>query len=316
MDDKSTIKIKKNNKNSIMELLRFLFSLWVLYFHGYVPYRNELFSDGKLSVEFFFVLSGFFLVRSMKKYESLPFFKGLSTFLFHRFKSLSVVFIIGEIFVLIYSFAFDFSYNFMFGFLWYIRDLFMAMAFFFVMRKLLKKDSLFYGFIALLSFFSIFISGKLPGCTEWPGGAFRAFASMPIGMLVAAIPRFTDKSKEGKSKKALICAAVAGFVAIGILCLYIIATPTKSLYMIYVLVIFGYPALLYFANQIPLNVGFFNWLGTLSFPIYSFQCILRVINELGVTNDTHLFIIIVVLVLSYSFVSESIKKNGYLKTNK
>lgn len=316
MSDISTIKIKKNNKNSIMELLRFLFSLWVLYFHGYVPYRNELFSDGKLSVEFFFVLSGFFLVRSMKKYESLPFLKGLSTFLFHRFKSLSTVFIIGEIFVLIYSFVFDFSYNFMFGFLWYIRDLFVAMALFFTVKKVIKRDSLFYVFISLLSLFSIFISGKLPGCAEWPGGAFRAFASMPIGMLVAAIPRFTDKSEEGKNKNILIGAAVAGFIATGILCLYIIAAPEKSIYMVYILVIFGYPALLYFANQIPLSVGFLNWLGTLSFPIYSFQCILRVINELGVTDETHLFIIIVALVLLYSFVSESTKRNKFLKTNK
>ena len=294
----------KPGKNSIIELLRFLFSIWVLYFHDYVPYRNNLFSDGKLAVEFFFVLSGFYLVRSMKKYDSQPVLKGLWAFIKQRFKALSTVFIIGEIFVFIYSFAFDFSYNFMFGYLWYIRDLFLAMAFFFVLRRVLKKDCSFYCTIAVLSIFSIFISGKIPGFAEWPGGALRAFASMPLGMLFALIPHLP----ESIGSKLRSFGAVLGFVAAGTLALSIIAAPDKTQNMIYILVIVGYPALLYFANQIQISIGVLNWLGTLSFPIYAFQCILRVIGELGVENPTHHFIIITVLVLSYSAITTVIAK--------
>ena len=298
----------KRAKNSIIELLRFLFSLWVLYFHDYVPYQNEMFSDGKLAVEFFFVLSGFYLVRSMKKYDSQPVFKGLFTFLKQRFKSLSTVFVIGEIFVLIHSLLFDFSYNFLFGYLWYVRDLFLAMAFFFVVRRILKKDSLFYCFITALSIFSIFISGKLPGCAEWPGGAFRAFAAMPLGMLFAAVPPLPEKI-HGKARRGLCTFVISvGFIASGLLSLAIIASPEKSLNMIYVLVIAGYPTMLYFANQLHVNIAFFNWLGTLSFPIYAFQCILRVLEQFGIEGGTQHFIIITVLVLSFSFVTTIIKK--------
>lgn len=306
--ESNTIAVKRG-KNSIVELLRFLFSLWVLYFHDYVPYRNNMFSDGKLAVEFFFVLSGFYLVRSMKKYDSQPVLKGLGAFLKQRFKSLSAVFIIGEIFVLIYSLGFDFSYNFMFGYLWYVRDLFIAMAFFFILRRVLKKDGLFYSTVAILSIFSIFISGKIPGFAEWPGGALRALAAMPLGMLFALIPRL-PKTAGGK------LASVLGFIAVGALTLSIVAAPDKTQLMLYILVIAGYPALLYFANQIDISVGFLNWLGTLSFPIYAFQCILRVIEQFGVENPTHHFVIITALVLSYSAITTVVSKQKSRKTLK
>lgn len=298
----------KSSKNSIIELLRFLFSLWVLYFHGYVPYRNDMFSDGKLAVEFFFVLSGFYLMRSMKKYEPQPLFKGLKTFLYHRFKSISTVFIIGEIFVLIYSFAFDFSYNFLFGYLWYIRDLFLAMALFFVMKRSLKKESYFYIFIAVLSIFSIFISGKIPGCAEWPGGAFRAFASMPLGMLAALIPEIPTEIKGKDCRKISTLFAALGFIAAGTLSLLIIISPEKTQNMIYAMVIIGFPMMLYFANQLHISIGVLNWLGTLSFPIYAFQCILRVIQQFGINNSTQHFVIIVSLVLSFSLITTLITK--------
>ena len=59
-------------KNSLIELYRFLFALWVLYYHSFVPYKGELFGQGYLAVEFFFVLSGFFLIRSIDKYIHRP----------------------------------------------------------------------------------------------------------------------------------------------------------------------------------------------------------------------------------------------------
>lgn len=73
----------RRRKNSLLELLRFLFALWVLYYHDYVPFKNMLFSEGYLAVEFFFVLSGFFLMRSINKYIHRPTKEGLLSFLKH-----------------------------------------------------------------------------------------------------------------------------------------------------------------------------------------------------------------------------------------
>ena len=94
------------------------------------------------------------------------------------------------------------------------------------------------------------------------------------------------------------------------MCLYIISLPDKNLLVSYLLVIFGYPSLIYFANQINFSNKFFDWLGSLSFPIYAFQCILGVIEAYGFTNSTGLFIILVVLVLTYSLITNFIKRKN------
>ena len=53
-------------KNSLIELFRFLFALWVLYYHSFVPYKGEMFGQGYLAVEFFFVLpEGAELIRQL-----------------------------------------------------------------------------------------------------------------------------------------------------------------------------------------------------------------------------------------------------------
>ena len=76
----------------------------------------------------------------------------------------------------------------------------------------------------------------------------------------------------------------------------------------HILVIVGYPSLLYFANQIHFSNRFLDWLGSLSFPIYAFQCILRVVEACGFENNTWLFVILMILVLSYSFVVYAIRR--------
>ena len=48
-------------RNSLIEFFRFFFALNVVKNHGYFPYRTRLFSPGRISVEFFFVLSGILL---------------------------------------------------------------------------------------------------------------------------------------------------------------------------------------------------------------------------------------------------------------
>ena len=292
--------IKRSNKNSITELLRFLFSLWVLYFHGYVPYKNDYFSGGSLAVEFFFVLTGMFLVRSMKKYLSMPVKDGLKTFIYHRFKTLSVPFLIGEIFVLYYSFVFDFSYNFLFGFLWYIRDLFIALTVFYLLRRFIKNDILFYSLAAAASA-AVFV-------LRWPGGAFRSVACIPLGMLVALIRPLSVKLKGQANKNLSNLIALIGFIIVGTLSLYIIILSQKTSLQEYLLVILGYPGLLYFANNIKFNSKLLNWLGSLSFPIYSFQCIIRVIDAYGISDSTLHFILLSAFVLTFSLIMHLIDK--------
>ena len=297
--------INAKRKNSILELLRFLFALWVLYYHSFVPFKFSLFGDGFLAVEFFFVLSGFFLVRSIDKYTAMPLKSGLLEFIKHRFRAIAISFIIGEIFVLIYSLPGEISVNYFFGYLWYIRDLFIAMTCVFLLRKYVKNERIFYLIVAAVSAVALFGFGW-SSIMAWPGGPFRSAAAMPLGMLAALIPKISVKRGDKAHRGPSTVISAIGFFAVGAGCLAIIAMPEKSDALMYCLVILGYPALIYFASCIDLNCGFLNWLGSLSFPIYSFQCILRVIEVWGLKDQGILFIILIGLVLLFSLTTHLI----------
>lgn len=63
------IKIK-NKRNGKIELLRFTFSLVVALFH-FLPQIGEpkLLSSGFFAVEFFFIVTGYLLAKSLSKYN-------------------------------------------------------------------------------------------------------------------------------------------------------------------------------------------------------------------------------------------------------
>lgn len=297
----------RRRKNSLLELLRFLSALWVLYYHDYVPFKNMLFSEGYLAVEFFFILSGFYLMRSMNKYLDMPTKQGLFEFIKHRFKNIAIPFTIGEIFVLIYSFAFEISYNLFFGYLWYIRDLFIAMIGIFLLKKYIKSEKLFYIVLATVSIVAMFGFIWLP-VIAWPNGPFRSINSIPIGMIVALIPSIKIGNETHYNKMSAIIPIVS-FLVVGLGCLAIIILPYKHPVLPYLLVILVYPSLIYFANQIEYSNKFLDWLGSLSFPIYAFQCIVRVIEACGLKNNTVLFVILLSLVILYSIIIEYCKFN-------
>ena len=299
--------VTKSNKNSLIELMRFLFALWVLYYHSFVPFKNELWANGYLAVEFFFVLSGFYLIRSIDRHTALPLKEGLPKFLLHRFKPIAFLFIINDLFAIYYSFAIELSYNVFFGYLWYIRDLFIAITLFFVLRKYIRSEKWFYIVICVLSATALFAFQFSP-VIAWPGGPFRSVAAIPLGMLAALLPKIPTTVNEGKKSPLRISLIIAGIAVSSILCLYIAALPEKSQFLKYALVIIVFPAMLYFASCANVKCGVLNWLGSLSFPIYAFQCIIRIIEYYWISNETTLFIILAALVLTYTTIENLIKK--------
>lgn len=57
-------------RNNLVELMRFLFSMLVVGYHVQMSMNNttaELFENGAVAVEFFFLISGYFLARSVEK---------------------------------------------------------------------------------------------------------------------------------------------------------------------------------------------------------------------------------------------------------
>ncbi|MCR4661975.1 MAG: acyltransferase [Clostridia bacterium] len=61
------------SRNNLVELARFLFSLLVVGYHVQMTWANggtQFFAGGALAVEFFFLISGYFLARSIEKINS------------------------------------------------------------------------------------------------------------------------------------------------------------------------------------------------------------------------------------------------------
>ena len=58
-------------RNSLIEFYRFFFALNVVKNHGFFPEGFHYFSPGRVSVEFFFVLSGYLFVRTLDKLKDM-----------------------------------------------------------------------------------------------------------------------------------------------------------------------------------------------------------------------------------------------------
>ena len=100
-------------RNNIVELFRFIYSLLVLGYHVQFSYSDEEvdpFENGALAVEFYFLLSGYFLARSLEKLikdEKTTFIKKVYNFMKNKITSLLNVHILSIIVVIIIIACFD-----------------------------------------------------------------------------------------------------------------------------------------------------------------------------------------------------------------
>ena len=100
-------------RNNIVELFRFIYSLLVLGYHVQFSYSDEEvdpFENGALAVEFYFLLSGYFLARSLEKLikdEKKKLIKKVYNFMKNKITSLLNVHILSIIVVIIIIACFD-----------------------------------------------------------------------------------------------------------------------------------------------------------------------------------------------------------------
>ena len=102
-----------SNRNNLVELERFLYSLLVVGYHiqaAYFPEKTFFFENGASAVEFFFVVSGYFFARSIEKVNSKEekniFFYTLE-FMKNKIKTILVAHIVINIFMIIFAMIID-----------------------------------------------------------------------------------------------------------------------------------------------------------------------------------------------------------------
>ena len=102
-------------RNNLVELGRFVYSLLVLGYHVQFSYSDDevdFFENGALAVEFYFLLSGYFLARSLEKLvkdEKTAFIKKVYNFMKNKITALLNVHFLSIIVVIIIILCFDIS---------------------------------------------------------------------------------------------------------------------------------------------------------------------------------------------------------------
>lgn len=286
----------KSQRNGLIELYRFLFAIWVVWFHSFFIFKNQYFNHGYISVDFFFILSGFYLIKAIDKYLNTTLFKGIGKFLLQKIKALGTPFFVGFIFAVWYMFLDDKLT--LFGFLWYIPFMLLGFIVIFVMKKYIKSNRalIFCLIVSVVLNYLLYYNPFYQGI--W---LFGAVGGVSLGVLISFIPKINLKTKS-INFNWIITLALLGVV------LYLAYLPKENLVSEYFLVLLLMPMLIYFTNTLSINCRLFNFLGSLSFGLYAYQCVLRVIEYYIPLAQYWLFLILVGLVLVDKLVEHIYKR--------
>ena len=269
----------KNNKNGLVELFRFLCALWVAYFHGFSPVLSDKFNGVNTAVGFFFVVSGYFFLKSMEKYKERPLAEGVAFVFWGRTKRFIIPLAIAGLSILYCNVAFPWElngFNWPFSFLWFFAAQFVFLSLFFVAYRK-AKDMRSFNIICLIVI-CVSMSLFLVLSREFDRVG-RSPAMIAIGMLLSQVP----KIKLGEKLTTPVNAV--GFVISAAAFVYLAYLPGYEIWKLHLLGALVGPAVVYFATALPVRSKFLNFLGEFSVFIYLAQCPI-LLHHFHVSRDT------------------------------
>ena len=277
---------KQSGKNGLVELFRFLCSIWVAYFHGFFPILSEKFDGVNISIDFFFMVSGFFFLKSMQRYKDKPFIEGFKHITWGKTKGFIVPLGLAALSILSCNIIFEWElnkFNWPLSFLWFFVAQFTYLSLFYLLFKKIKRRSIFY-VVSL-----IILCVTMSFCVlrnETLGRVVRGSGMIALGMFISLIPKIKIKlSNEIIAERLSILLNALGFIASAITFIYLAYTPGYSILKLHVFIGIVCPSLLYFATAIPVKGKIFDLLGELSIFIYLAQCPILLHYHSG-TRDT------------------------------
>ena len=281
---------KISNKNGLIELFRFLCSLWVAYYHGFSPILSDKFDGVNISVDFFFMVSGLFFLQSIKKYEEKPFLEGVHHIFWGRTKSFIVPLIIAASSILFCNLYFELDFggfNWPLSFLWFFAAQFVFLCVFYTLLRICKTRTSFNAacFVILVLSMSLVIFMS-DGFARQFDRVFRSPAMLALGILLSQVPKINIKLKDaGKTNKLNLLTNSVGFTISAIVFIYLAYLPGYSVGKAHLFTCIVCPLLLYFALGLPVCSKFLNLLGEISIFIYLAQCPI-LIHHYGVSDNT------------------------------
>ena len=265
--------------------------------HGYFPYQGKYFSPEHVSVEFFFTLSGFLLRKTIDKYLNLSYFKGLFLMLKNKIFSLGIPFIVALLVHIPYKIITKCSPWWEindWGYMWYVFDMLVIDIFFFTVRRLTKSDKCLF-IVSLVLFISASVFHAIP--TFHDTGWFRAISAMSLGVLISYIP-----SMKLEKRWLLFIPLIFIWVCVLRILLFDYTFVEEEILNLVV-----YPALIYLTFQLPIENKVLNYLGALSFGLYAYQAVPRLMYVMGYENVWVYFLIIVLLTVLTDLLMRFIK---------
>ncbi|MBO7197078.1 MAG: acyltransferase [Clostridia bacterium] len=276
-------------RNGLIDLYRFILAINVLKSHSLFIYRGPYMGPGRVSVEFFFVLSGFLFATYLEKHRDDELKSGLFRMLWDKLRPLMIPTVIALVCNSVNSIL-EGGFN-PFGYLWYVKSMIIALVFYYMLRLWVRRDNIFLLITAAicltataLKFFTI--------C--YPQGEIRAFSELSLGILLAYVPSLKlKKNWPVIPPLALVAASCLTIVFFGLGDVEYAGVKWVEMMLDLLL----YPALVYLSFQLDVRSRWMSYLGAISFGLYAFQCPADLIRTLGVSDVNILFAIILALTL-------------------
>lgn len=280
----------QKNRNGLLEIYRIFLCFWAMYAHDFFFFKDYhgAFPNAPLTVDFFFIISGFFLISSMQKLKEEKPLLGAWKLMRSRLKPISFSMLFAVAFnavcMILFIRADYFGVLFTnFCYWWYILYLVIGIAIFYLVFCLIKSKTAYAVFLALL----VVAMGTLHYVMEigifdvYPlSYVVRTFACIAVGMLCSYIPKWKPKKFNFN----------AVFVAILIPTIFYLAYIPKD-YWLRIDLIVMFAGLVYFSANVNVGGKFFNFIGKLSSRMYVYMAFVSMICVLGTTNHRFLFVV-------------------------
>ena len=286
----------EKKRNGLVEIYRLFFCVWVMYYHNVFLYREGRdFSCGYLGVEFFFVLSGFFLIGSMRKCKDQPLMKGAGRIVGSRFKTMAMPIIVVVPFNLICTaiFFWDNFYEifvYAYSYLWFVYYLLIAVFVFYLIYRWIKNEKGFFIFLVLFGLISCIVHFQIGAAIDdysiWFLYPLRTAWTMSLGMLMSYIPQ---KPWKWKNFNFYIL-----FIPILFGVIFYLAYLPKT-YTTRFVIVFLSAVLIYISLTVNVSGKFFTYVGKLSVRMYIYSAVLCILDSFGLEDCRILFLIDFVL---------------------
>ena len=271
----NTLIQKHSSRNSLLEVYRFIFAIWVMYHHGYffVP-KGTYFFNGYISVEFFFILSGFFLIKSIKKESENSFWKGLWNLTWKRLRPLGITIIISLIFAQIYFWYFFPNSGDPVGYMWFMKWLIFVPIIFYAFYRLIKNKKVFYSLLGI----TVVVCHILQYTVLEGAGILRGVVGIGIGVLLSLIPKNKLKLKNFNVNIIFTILFITATFLVAFFGIFITGVDHYFIWLLF-------PGLVYFAYCVDCKIKILYILGDLSFGVYAYQAIPRFFERLGIWHS-------------------------------